>query len=287
MNPIPNSKESTKDSKESTKESNVSKESTRNTVRRDKKTIEFYFDVTSPWSYIAHKILKRYKFAGYPITVIYKPIFLGGLLNITKNTIISDMIPSRKKFFDEDMKRFAAIADIPFKYPTEFPINTVVAQRILLTLFEEKKYNLAFRLIDKFWDSLWTEDKNISKDEIISSILKGEGMNDDEIKSLKEKISQEETKNKLKQATQEAADRGAFGVPTFFTRSQEGKDELYFGSDRIFMLFRHINLPWFGFRPKTYRSQPKKKYGGQKNSKQSDKEGKSKNKTEQNEPKST
>jgi len=225
------------------------------TRRKRKISIEFYFDVSSPWSYIANVILMRYKkLKNYPFALIFKPIFLGGLFNVTGNKFINEMIPSRKKYFNIDMERFAQYSGIPFKYPTVFPVNTVVAQRILLVLLERKNFSLVTNLISKFWPALWANDQDISKDEVITSILKEAGMKDDEIKELKLQISSEETKNKLKTLTQEAADKGVFGVPTFIVRRKNKAlnkkvDELYFGADRLFMLFKLLGLRWRGPNP--------------------------------------
>ena len=83
------------------------------------KSIDFYFDFISPYSYIAHKqIIKLNKRSNFN----YKPILLGGLHNL--GGITAPAFNERKmKNMKNDCLLISTKNNIPFKWNEKFPIN--------------------------------------------------------------------------------------------------------------------------------------------------------------------
>ena len=66
------------------------------------KTFEFYFDFVSPYSFIAHKEIRKLEKKNL-IKVRYKPVLLGGLHNL-HGIKAPAFIPSKAKFMIKDCK---------------------------------------------------------------------------------------------------------------------------------------------------------------------------------------
>ena len=87
------------------------------------KQFDFYFDFVSPYSFLAHKEIKRLEKKAF-VKVQYKPILLGGLHNL-HGIKAPAFIPSKAKFMIRDCKLFSEKLNIKFKFNSFFPINTL------------------------------------------------------------------------------------------------------------------------------------------------------------------
>lgn len=77
---------------------------------------------------------------------------------------------------------------------------------------------------------------DISKPEHLGQLLKSRGYSDAEVKDILAAASSPEYKEALTSNTQKALDLGAYGAPWFWVRNSEGKEEPFFGSDRLVLL---------------------------------------------------
>ena len=122
-----------------------------------------------------------------------------------------------------EAKRFAEKHKLTeFKFNAHFPVNTVSIVRGLLAAQEldcEKQY------IDIVLSAMWEQSLKMDDPEVMAKALSDGGLNAEAILAL---IQTDPIKDKLKANTQTAADRGAFGIPTFFVG-----DEMFFGKDRL------------------------------------------------------
>lgn len=74
-------------------------------------------------------------------------------------------------------------------------------------------------------------------------VLKSVSLSDSEISAFLEKASSSVIKDKLRQETEEAVSRGAFGTPSMFaTRAGDTKSVLFFGQDRIEPMLYYLGL---------------------------------------------
>ena len=181
------------------------------------KSINFYFDFISPYSYIAHKKIimlnKRDSFN-------YKAILLGGLHNL--GNITAPAFNERKmKNMREDCILISKKNNIPFKWNEKFPINSLYLMRGFIFIDENKKN----KFFDVRFDAYWKNNTDISKNENIRKILA-----DCEIKEdlFFEGIKKQPIKDKLKKLTNHAFERNVFGAPTFYVNNK-----LFWGQDRL------------------------------------------------------
>tara|TARA_A100000164_G_scaffold357097_1_gene367376 strand:- start:1572 stop:2150 length:579 start_codon:yes stop_codon:yes gene_type:complete len=181
------------------------------------KSIDFYFDFISPYSYIAHKKIinlnKRDIFN-------YKAILLGGLHNL--GGITAPAFNERKmKNMKNDCILISKKNKIPFIWNKKFPVNSLHLMRGFLYIDNNKKD----RFIDVCFDAYWKDNIDISNKENIQKIL-----SDCEIdEALFEKgIKEQKIKDELKNLTNYAFELNVFGAPTFLVNKK-----LFWGQDRL------------------------------------------------------
>ena len=183
------------------------------------KSIEFYYDFTSPYSFIAHKRIREIE-KKENISFIYKPILLGGLHNLAGITAPA-FINSKKKFIYQDCNMVAKKFNINFKFNDKFPINSLNLMRGVLVINKELKN----KYIDFFFDAYWSSNIDLSDESNIKNILSKIQINTN---NFFNDIKKQETKNLLKKLTKEAYDKEIFGAPSFIVNNK-----LFWGQDRL------------------------------------------------------
>ena len=181
------------------------------------KSIDFYFDFISPYSYLAHK-----KIINLNLRDIfnYKAILLGGLHNLAQVT--PPAFNERKmKNMRDDCILISKKNKIPFKWNEKFPINSLYLMRGFLIIDDIKKS----RFIDSCFDAYWKDNLDISIEKNIEKIL-----TDCEINHavFKDGIKEQKIKDKLKDLTNKAFELDVFGAPTFLVNNK-----LFWGQDRL------------------------------------------------------
>ena len=183
------------------------------------RSIDFYFDFISPYSYLAHKRIRKIE-KKKQIKFNYMPILLGGLHNLRKITPAA-FIEAKKKFTIDDCQIVAKKFNIKFTFNENFPINTLHIMRGILVIDENKKK----KYIDNFFDAYWLSNLDLSNIEIIKKILKKLKI---DYKYFFEKINEKKIKDILKKITQDAYDKEIFGAPTFYVNNK-----IFWGQDRL------------------------------------------------------
>ncbi len=186
--------------------------------------IDFYFDFLSPYSYLAWCQLREMKFEQHA-QLCYKPVVLSQVIGAHQSKGPSEIPPKRDYLF-KDCLRKAHDHSIPFVVPKRLPFNSLYALRISLKQIAGERQ---FELIDKFFRAAWEEGNDLGDTNQLSLIL-----NDDH--SMIDLATSPQARKQLKENTQEAIDKGAFGVPTFVTSG-----ELFWGHDSIPHLIRYLD----------------------------------------------
>ena len=190
------------------------------------KYIDFYFDIISPYAFIAHKKIEKIQ-KNKKIFFNYMPILLGGLHNLAGITA-----PGFNKFKMTNMKNDCDLVskknDIKFKWNDNFPINSLFLMRGFLLIKKELQYNY----INKIFDAYWVDNKDMTKEENIISILNQLKIDN---KFFFDGINNEKIKNELKKLTNEAFSKEIFGAPTFVVNNKifQGQDRLEYAIDEI------------------------------------------------------
>jgi 2-hydroxychromene-2-carboxylate isomerase len=191
--------------------------------------IEFFFDCSSPWTYLAfHNIQPLAKQYNVPIT--WRPVLVGGIFNAVNPSVYNSRntpVPAKQRYGAKDLQDWARSAGLKIKMPpTVFPVNAVKSMRGCILLDTEGKL-LPFATA--CFEAYWGDDQDISKDEVLTKICQRVGV--DPQKFL-EGIGQQPIKDQLKANTDEVIARGGYGSPTMFV----DKTDMYFGNDRLPLL---------------------------------------------------
>lgn len=186
--------------------------------------IEFFFDCSSPWTYLAfHNIQPLAKELGAQI--IWRPILVGGIFNTVNPSVYAQRetpVPLKARYMKKDLQDWARSAGLAIKMPpTVFPVNSVKAMRGCIWLGKDM-----VPFATALFEAYWGEDKDISQDAVLAEICKKVGI--DEPKFFAG-ISEQAIKDQLKANTEEVVARGGFGSPTMFVN----KTDMYFGNDRL------------------------------------------------------
>ena len=194
--------------------------------------IDFYFDVSSPWTYLAFRNIQPMALR-LDATIVWRPVLVGGIFNTVNQRMYAsreDSNSPRNRYILKDLQDCARQAGVNIFFPPRvFPVNSVKAMRGCIWLAqntEPKHHLLAF--IEACFAAYFTEQEDLSQDDILAYICRNLGI---DAAAFAEGITQPDIKQALKANTDEAIARGAFGVPSFFV----GND-MYFGNDRLDLL---------------------------------------------------
>ena len=191
------------------------------------KFIEFYFDFSSPYSYIGYKELKKLEKKNL-IKIKYMPIFLGGLHNAAGITPAA-FIDIKSKYMVTDTMLVAKKKNIGFNFNSYFPIKTVNFMRGVIVA-EKDKFEKIY--IEKIFDAIWRDGLNMNDEIVINKVLKNIDLNPEIFLS---KATDQKIKDKLKKLTDDALKKGIFGAPTFVANKKIfwGQDRLVYAVDEI------------------------------------------------------
>ena len=183
------------------------------------KGVDFYFDIISPYAYLAYKQLnslenlKQIKFN-------YKPILLGGLHKLAGITA-----PAFNEFKMKNMKNdcnlIASKKNIKFQWNDKFPINSLKIMRGYLSVNEEKKDIY----LETFFNAYWRDNIDLENIDEIKNLLKKIDIDTNNFFNDLEDIK---IKEKLKEITNSAFEKEVFGAPTFIVNNK-----LFWGQDRL------------------------------------------------------
>jgi 2-hydroxychromene-2-carboxylate isomerase len=186
------------------------------------KTVEFFFDLGSPATYLAYTQLPKIC-EQTDSQLIYRPMLLGGVFKATGNAS-PITVPAKGRYMFQDLDRYAKRYGVPLKFNPHFPINTLMLMRAVtgMQLRHPERFQ-AF--IDCLFHALWVEGRSLDDPATVAAVLTQNGFDPNEVLAL---TADEDVKAALKENTEEAVQRGVFGAPSMFVEGQ-----LFFGQDRL------------------------------------------------------
>ncbi|MGA0571689.1 2-hydroxychromene-2-carboxylate isomerase [Variovorax sp. VNK109] len=186
------------------------------------KTVEFWFDVGSPASYLAWTQLPSIcSDAGAALS--YKPMLLGGVFQATGNHSPAT-IPAKGKYMFEDLTLFAQRYGVPFRNNPHFPVNTLMLMRGAAGLQAQQPARL-LPYLDAVFRAMWVDTLDMNDPAIVGKVLHKAGFDPQALLALTQDA---QVKEQLKTVTAEAVSRGVFGAPTMFVGSR-----MFWGQDRL------------------------------------------------------
>ena len=184
------------------------------------KTVEIFFDFLSPPSYLVWTqmpgILER-----TGATAVWRPMFTIGLHELTGNRS-PITVPNKGKWVMQDLQRYARRYGVALNPNPNGFINILPSGRAAALAERE---GVVEQLMAQAYPAMFVDGRDLSDLAVLKDIIASAGLDADYYIGA---IATDEVKDLLKNNTQEAADRGAFGAPTFFVR-----DEMFFGQDRL------------------------------------------------------
>lgn len=196
--------------------------------------LEFWFDFGSPNAYFVYKVLPEIE-QRLGVSFTRKPGLLGGIFKATGNQspfFAYAGIPAKMDYTRKEMMRFVRhhrLSD--FTMNPHFPVNTLLVMRGATAA------EMAGELepyMDCVMKAMWEDGLKVDDPEVLIAALSKAGLDST---YYSEKVASADVKAALMDATQEAIDKGVFGIPTFFVG-----DEIFFGKDSLAAVEKEISL---------------------------------------------
>ncbi len=187
--------------------------------------LEFFFDCSSPWTYLAfsriHEVIER-----TGAEVEWRPVLVGGIFNAVNDTVYearANPNPVKGRYYVKDLADWARFCGVRIGNPPVFPVRAIDPMRAALVAQEEGKLiPFSFALFEAYWGDLF----DISRPETLASLSEKVGLDWEHISS---RMVAPEIKDRLRFNTEEVMARGGFGSPTMFVNGTD----MYFGNDRL------------------------------------------------------
>lgn len=195
--------------------------------------VRFWFDFASTYSYLAAMRLEAQARA-WEVPVTWQPFLLGPIFEKQGwGDSPFNLNPARGRYMWRDLERQAAAGALPFRKPSQFPRNSVLAARVGCAALDEPWLPAYARAVFR---ANFEEDRDIADPAVVAEALRAAGQDPEPAMAA---ASAPEHKGKLRQATETAWSLGIFGAPSF-----EVDGELFWGNDRMEQAFG-----WYGHLP--------------------------------------
>jgi 2-hydroxychromene-2-carboxylate isomerase len=188
--------------------------------------VEFLFDFGSPNAYLAHKAIPLVE-ARSDIRFHYVPVLIGAIFKATGNqspAFSTQGISNKPEYLGREMQRFARKYGVDsFRFNPFFPVNTL---QIMRGAVVANRADVFAAYVDAVFDHMWgDEPKKMDDPEVIEAAL---GLSGLPARAILDGMSDPAVKQQLIDNTDNAVERGVFGLPAFFVGG-----ELYFGKETL------------------------------------------------------
>ena len=190
------------------------------------KRVEFYFDLVSPYSYLAYRRAGRIC-EEYGAELVLRPMLLGAVHKAVGLQAPIE-IPGKGRYQVRDIHRWAEHYGVPMRFPDPFPFRTLKSMRAGMVRLKEGDLDPFVReAFALYWEEGGAPKgfEEANEDEPLREVARRIGLDP---KEALEEAATREAKEALKGATAEALERGVFGAPTFFVG-----EEMFWGNDRL------------------------------------------------------
>ena len=188
--------------------------------------VEFFFDCSSPWTYLAFHRIEEVA-AGAQLE--WRPFLVGGVFNTVNPTVYAQRAnptPAKLRYYGKDLADWARSTGLRIEMPSVFPVNSVAAMRACFVALEHDCLPVFARAV---FEAYWGRGEDISQADVLARICDSVNLDAGEVAK---KIASPVYKQKLRDNTDELIDRGGFGTPTIFVNG----DDMYFGNDRLVLV---------------------------------------------------
>jgi 2-hydroxychromene-2-carboxylate isomerase len=184
--------------------------------------IEFWFDFSSPYSYLASERIDELA-AQYGRKVKWRPVMLGAAFKASGLPLLLN-VPLKGEYSKRDIERSARFMGVPYKFPPKFPLATLVAARGYYWLHGQDCAK-AREFAHAVFRAYWVDGRDIGEAPVVLEIATGLGIDGAAFTAA---VAMPEIKDRVKQETDAAIARGMFGAPYFMVDG-----EPFWGADRL------------------------------------------------------
>jgi 2-hydroxychromene-2-carboxylate isomerase len=199
-------------------------------VSRRPARLEFFFDFSSPWTYMACVQVQR--FAQPPeVELIWRPFYVAAVFRGVNHHVAemrSRPVEAKLAYYTADMQRWAdrlgiRIGRQPVYGGGSRPLNSARALRgAFLAIDRGRIVQYADEVFRAYWEAL----QDVSDATVLSELAARAGLDRAEFDA---RIDGEDLRRRLERNTEELIARGGFGTPTFFVEGSR----MFFGNDRL------------------------------------------------------
>jgi len=193
----------------------------------DGPAVDVWFDFSSPFAYLG--VSRAREFLGDRVR--WRPMLLGALFKQLGGPLVPllSFNAAKQAWIASDLRWQAAEAGVPLRWPTGFPVRTVLALRVTLLVLNEDP-DKAEALIHRVFRAVWADDEDPSSPAVIVRCCADVGLDGD---ALVLRAGESGAKHALFEATGAAAEAGVFGAPSFVVDPDGDSPALYWGNDRL------------------------------------------------------
>lgn len=187
--------------------------------------LEFFFDCSSPWTYLAFTRIQDV-IARTSAETIWKPILVGGVFNEVNRDVYERRAhpdPRKASYSEKDLQDWARLAGIEIGKPPVFPVRAVAMMRCVVAAGEQ---GALISFARAAFEAYWRDLKDVSQEDVLREVCHAAGLDPS---SILARAETPEVKDRLRANTEEVIARGGFGSPTMFVNG----DDMYFGNDRL------------------------------------------------------
>lgn len=191
--------------------------------------LEFFWDVGSPYTYLASTQMDGLR-QRTGAEIVFRPFLLGGVFRSTGNEMPA-AVQAKAAYMTDDLRRWGDEYGVEMRLPGDapFPLNTLLPMRAAVAVDQAGKGEVYCHAV---FAAYWREGRDVSQPEELSRVLGGIGVDP---AAIADAAQSQAVKDALRQASDEAVERGAFGAPTFFIG-----DEMFWGNDRLHHVERRL-----------------------------------------------
>ncbi|MCB9650024.1 MAG: 2-hydroxychromene-2-carboxylate isomerase [Deltaproteobacteria bacterium] len=189
--------------------------------------VDVYFDYSSPFAYLASTRVE----AALGAHARWRPMLLGAVFKQVEmvDVPLFAMNEAKRRYTERDLARQAAAAGATLRWPSRFPMNSVLPLRVTLAAGAHETAE-GRKLVHRIFRAYWVEDQDISSPDVVRALADEVGLDG---AALVAASGTPEVKAALRDATQAAVDAGVFGAPTFVVHPEGRAPEVFWGVDRL------------------------------------------------------
>jgi 2-hydroxychromene-2-carboxylate isomerase len=203
------------------------------------RSVEFFFDCSSPWTYLAFEQIQRTLATAMQsgdAALRWRPFLVGGVFNTVNPSVYEGRarpVPVKARHYAKDLADWARYVGIRIGSPPVFPVNSVKAMR---GAFFAEQHGVLVPYARRVFETYWGDLADISRDDVLETVVRDVGLDPQLFFAA---IRSDEYKARLRANTDELIERGGYGSPTMFVDG----DDMYFGNDRIPLVAYKLGLP--------------------------------------------